>query len=136
MSNDTHKGFSSKQTIASVGSTDAERERSRVEYLQGARVEHLQGNCIAGSIAATLAERCARYGRFSQQARISQVLTAAMHAEHEAWKELAPNQKEALEMIAHKIARILNGDPSYTDNWHDIAGYATLVEKQLNGEDL
>jgi hypothetical protein len=34
-------------------------------------------------------------------------------------------------MIQHKIARILNGDPTYTDNWHDIAGYATLVEQHL-----
>ena len=34
-------------------------------------------------------------------------------------------------MIASKIARIVNGDPDYADNWHDIAGYARLVEKEL-----
>lgn len=34
-------------------------------------------------------------------------------------------------MIAHKIARILNGDPDYDDSWVDIAGYATLVVKKL-----
>jgi len=34
-------------------------------------------------------------------------------------------------MILHKIARILNGDPEYSDNWHDIAGYATLIEVAL-----
>lgn len=39
------------------------------------------------------------------------------------------------EMIAHKIARILNGDPNYADNWHDIAGYATLIDLQLQGDD-
>ena len=33
---------------------------------------------------------------------------------------------EALEMIAHKIARILSGDADYADNWVDIAGYAQL----------
>lgn len=38
---------------------------------------------------------------------------------------------EALEMIAHKIARILNGDLSYPDSWHDIAGYALRVEARL-----
>ena len=37
-------------------------------------------------------------------------------------------------MIQHKIARILNGDLRYADSWHDIAGYATLVDKRLNGE--
>lgn len=30
-------------------------------------------------------------------------------------------------MIAHKLARIMNGDPNYIDNWTDIAGYAQLV---------
>lgn len=36
-------------------------------------------------------------------------------------------------MQAHKQARILNGDPNYADSWHDIAGYATLVEQELAG---
>ena len=47
------------------------------------------------------------------------------------WSALAPHQKESLEMIQHKIARILNGDPNYSDSWHDISGYATLVENML-----
>lgn len=34
-------------------------------------------------------------------------------------------------MIQHKIARILNGDPDYVDNWVDIAGYAKLVADRL-----
>ena len=34
-------------------------------------------------------------------------------------------------MITNKMARIVNGDPNYIDNWHDIAGYATLVEQEL-----
>lgn len=32
-------------------------------------------------------------------------------------------------MICNKIARAVNGDPQYFDNWRDIAGYATLAEK-------
>jgi hypothetical protein len=40
--------------------------------------------------------------------------------------------KEALDMVAHKIGRILNGDPTYTDSWHDIAGYSKLVEDELS----
>ena len=46
-----------------------------------------------------------------------------------------PDQREALEMIQHKVARILNGDPTYTDNWIDIAGYATLVANRLEKEE-
>ena len=39
-------------------------------------------------------------------------------------------------MIFHKIGRIVNGDPNYADSWHDIAGYAKLVEDRLNKENL
>jgi hypothetical protein len=37
-------------------------------------------------------------------------------------------------MIQHKVARILNGEPDYSDNWHDIAGYATLVDDLLSAK--
>ena len=35
-------------------------------------------------------------------------------------------------MVAHKIGRILNGDPNYIDSWHDIIGYTRLVEQRLD----
>ena len=44
--------------------------------------------------------------------------------------------RESLEMLAHKVARILNGNPDYVDSWHDVSGYATLVEKRLKGDVL
>lgn len=47
------------------------------------------------------------------------------------WPILPPDMKEALEMIQHKVARILNGNPEVKDHWTDIIGYATLVEKRL-----
>ena len=81
-------------------------------------------------VNAVLAERGKRYGEFHCHAYIAQNLTRAMH-EMGGWIELDDDQKEALEMIQHKIARILNGDPSYADNWIDIAGYATLVANRL-----
>ncbi len=46
------------------------------------------------------------------------------------------DQQEALELICHKIARIINGDENYDDNWVDVAGYASLVAKRLQGESL
>ena len=48
-------------------------------------------------------------------------------------KSLAPDQQEALDMICHKMARIVNGDPDYVDSWVDIAGYAMLVADRLQG---
>jgi hypothetical protein len=42
-------------------------------------------------------------------------------------KSLHADQQEALDMICHKIGRIINGDANYDDSWRDIAGYAQLV---------
>ena len=81
-----------------------------------------------------LAGREARYGSFEGHAEISQVIKGLLQSRPK-WNWLAHDQKEALEMIAHKIARILNGDPNYADNWIDIAGYATLVANRLEKED-
>jgi hypothetical protein len=36
-----------------------------------------------------------------------------------------------LEMIAHKIARVLNGNPDHHDHWHDISGYAQCAAERL-----
>ena len=82
------------------------------------------------SIEKTLAEREDRYGSFFSHAEISQELKEVMIGSG-FWTKLNRSQSEALEMIQHKVARILNGDPNYIDNWHDIAGYATLVENLL-----
>lgn len=42
--------------------------------------------------------------------------------------------KEALDMIAVKLSRICTGDPTYLDNWDDIAGYAACVTKYFRGK--
>jgi hypothetical protein len=83
-----------------------------------------------------LAGREARYGSFEGHAEISQQLQCVIRT-YEAKRgcDLDPDQREALGMISHKIARILNGDPNYADNWIDIAGYATLVANRLEKED-
>jgi len=41
-------------------------------------------------------------------------------------------QQEALANICQKIARIITGNPNHADNWHDIAGYATLAENAID----
>lgn len=82
------------------------------------------------NINETLTERESRYGNFMHHAEITQTLKDVMYATRK-WTLLQADQRECLEMIAHKIGRILNGDPNYADSWHDIAGYATLVDKRL-----
>lgn len=81
-------------------------------------------------IDKTLAERGERYGRFEDHAKIAQGFKRVMWGTPR-WNHLADDQKQALEVIQDKVARILNGDPDYTDNWHDIRGYAKLVEDRL-----
>ena len=85
------------------------------------------------AIDKTLDERGQRYGEFTGHAEVTQRLKRAMGC-HPGWRKLADDQREALEMTAHKIGRILNGDPDYIDSWHDIIGYVRLVEQRLERE--
>jgi hypothetical protein len=82
------------------------------------------------SIDATLDERKSRYGSFATQAAIEQALGDRL-AQEVGWSRLAPDQKSAVQMILVKLARIVNGDPNYADNWHDIIGYAKLIDDRL-----
>ncbi len=84
---------------------------------------------------AILKERGARYGKFTDHARISQNSLRMLSSEP-GWHNLSDDQKEALTLICHKMARIINGDPNYSDSWRDIAGYAELVAKRLEGTSL
>ena len=81
-------------------------------------------------IKETLNEREKTHGNFVKHAQHAQQLKESMY-QTDNWDLLSPDKREALEMIQHKIARILNGNSSHKDHWHDIAGYATLIEKEL-----
>jgi hypothetical protein len=81
-------------------------------------------------ISDTLAERGGRYGAFIDHATIAQGLQCVLHAAPNWWK-LDTDMRQALCVICDKMARILNGDPYYEDSWHDISGYATLVERRI-----
>ena len=82
-----------------------------------------------------LDERGSRYGSFAGHADVSQSLKASInYALAQRSKVLDADQAEALDMICHKIARIVNGDPDYVDSWVDIAGYAKLVADRLEGK--
>ena len=87
------------------------------------------------SIDDVLDERGSRYGRFIDHAKITQELKRALfrHMDNISKVECDADQLEALEMICHKIGRIVNGDPDYVDSWVDIAGYAKLVADRLQG---
>lgn len=78
----------------------------------------------------TLKERGSNYGKYIDQTKICKEFRDIIDKHKPV---LACDQEDALYMIVMKISRILNGKPDYTDNWLDIAGYATLVAKRLEG---
>ena len=81
-----------------------------------------------------LNDRAKDYGKFKDGAALMQGIKRLL-AEHARVhdKLFADDQWEAIEMIVHKLGRILNGNPDKVDNWVDIAGYATLVADRLEG---
>lgn len=86
------------------------------------------------NVSKTLEERGARYGEFIDHATIAQGIQEVYH-EAPNWWRLKPDVRQMLIVLSDKVARILNGDPDYTDNYHDIQGYAKLVEDRLLREE-
>lgn len=87
-------------------------------------------------VGGVLDARGQDYGKFRDSAALMQGIKRLL-ADHAARhnKTFADDQWEALEMIVHKISRIVNGNPDKVDHWVDIAGYATLVADRLEGID-
>jgi hypothetical protein len=94
------------------------------------------GESTSDSIDSTLAQRGTRYGSFKDHAQLAQDLkyTLAKRGFYEGTDKFNSVHRESMDMILHKIARIVNGDPNYDDSWRDIAGYAQLVVDILNGK--
>lgn len=89
------------------------------------------------STEALVAERGQTHGDFTDHAACTQDLKDTIY--HHARKReargqppLTQVQKEALEMIAHKIGRIIAGNASFNDHWDDIAGYARITSDRLD----
>jgi len=115
------------------GLTDAQTSDMIMERIAEARRNRavLSEEMLTG-IDATLAERGTKYGKFADHAAVTYKLKNVLR-EHSRThsKAFAYDQAEALDMICHKLGRIVNGDPDYADSWVDIAGYAKLVADRL-----
>jgi len=81
---------------------------------------------MSNDIRETLNARQKTHGTFAQHSDVAQRLKAVMQTAPNAG-QLSNVQREALEMIQHKIARMLCGDTMYLDNVRDILGYAQLM---------
>ena len=88
------------------------------------------------NIDEILAERGKTHGDFKDHAKTAQKLKFTLREQNKDWQvDFSHTQQEALEMICHKIARIVAGNPNFVDHWRDIAGYATLVANELEEQD-
>jgi hypothetical protein len=88
------------------------------------------GEPMNDAIDKTLAERGSNYGDFTDHAVITQSLKDCVRL-RDGWGRLTPDKREAIEMILHKIGRIINGNPEFHDSWHDIVGYAKLAADRV-----
>lgn len=81
-------------------------------------------------VVATLAQRGHVHGDFTENAYTAQTLKeVARSGVH--YNKLSLVQREAIDNVLQKVARIVTGDPNHKDHWHDIQGYAKLAEDRL-----
>lgn len=84
----------------------------------------------AVDVDAILNERGQNYGTFEDNALTAQRLKLVLRAQ-EGWYRLSVVQQEAIEMMMHKISRLVNGDPTYVDTVVDISGYNALMLESM-----
>lgn len=75
-----------------------------------------------------LQEREKTHGSFAENAAISQAIKRIYRglSINDHYKAV---HREALDMIALKLSRILSGQADFKDHWDDIAGYAKLASE-------
>lgn len=89
---------------------------------------------MSSDLNKIIQERESQHGGFIHNSQTSQIIKHAMRTSKE-WQNLNMSMRESLEMIAHKISRIVCGDPENPDSWLDIAGYAILIAKALKNNE-
>ena len=116
-----------------VARAEAERVETEAKAAASRAVDALEASVAATALDAVLKCRGKQHGDFTDHARITQNLKAVMvdPAGKSNWNLLSATQREALEMIQHKIGRILAGDPNHVDHWLDIEGYARIARERL-----
>lgn len=81
-------------------------------------------------IKKVLDERGSQYGDFRTQGYIAQRMKEIAR-DTPGYDRMEDYQREAVDMILHKLSRLLNGNPNFVDTWVDIEGYAKCVYTRL-----
>lgn len=82
---------------------------------------------MSNSVEAVLEQRGQKYGDYGYMATCAQRIKEAMGPR----AHMSAVQRESLDVIATKIARLCCGDSNDRDSWLDIEGYAKLARDRL-----
>src|SRR5574344_1412950 len=114
---------------------EIEQVRQAIKVESGSNSDHMADAMsygFMGGIKATLAERQSTYGSFEDVAFVTENIMSVLGSVRvNGLSELPNTHRMALYMIASKMARIVNGDFNFIESWHDISGYAKLIENEL-----
>jgi hypothetical protein len=101
-------------------------------------IEDAMATAIVADMVSSrlIQERGKTHGDYNNTARYIQALKQVIYRGYSERAQrgqppLTPAQKESLEMVAHKMGRILSGDASFADHWDDIGGYASIANKDF-----
>lgn len=73
------------------------------------------------------------HGGIEAVGEVSQQIKQAMR-DGRNWERLTSAEAEALDMISHKVGRILSGaDSGNPEHWEDVAGYALAIVRLRAG---
>ena len=81
---------------------------------------------LADGVEKLLSTREATHGDYANTARVAQILKRILTGEM-GDEKYTDRQRESLDLICTKLARIVSGNANEPDHWRDIAGYATLA---------
>lgn len=85
---------------------------------------------MSKSTQEVLDERKKTHGDFTDNAYMAQALKTIIRA-GKYYGIRTEVEKEAIDMICHKLARAVSAEYYHQDNYVDIAGYATLVVERV-----
>lgn len=108
------------------------KEFKSAKVLWQRNAEKSEDNCsevgaVEKTVDSTLSERQASYGCFEDVAFVTENIIGVLKKCN--YDSMPHTHRMAMYMIASKMARLVNGDCNHVDSWHDIQGYAKLVEK-------
>ena len=86
---------------------------------------------MSGYKNEALNDREPTHGDYRITSAIAQNLKIVIREAPDFDRRFSPRQKESLDNICTKIARLCSGDPGHKDTWEDIAGYANLISERL-----